>query len=66
MTDKNAQGAASPNSVFMRQVIFCMAALGIMGAGAWSLMGQSAPYHPDMIEEDVTRSDASALTDVSD
>lgn len=66
MTPKNAQGAATPKSVLIRQVIFCMAALGIMGAGAWSLMGQSAPYHPDMIDEDVTRSGASALTHVSD
>jgi hypothetical protein len=66
MTDKNAQGVATPNSVLMRQVIFCMAALGIMGAGAWSLMGQSAPYHPDVFQDDVTRNDVSALTQVSD
>ena len=31
----------------VRQIIFCAAALTIMGAGLWSLMNSQAPYHPD-------------------
>lgn len=66
MTDKNVQGAATPKSIVVRQVIFSLAALGIMGAGAWSLMGQTAPYHPDTFSDEVARNDTTALTYTTD
>lgn len=39
-----------------RQMVACTFALGIMGLGAWSLLGQEAPYHPDVDGAVVTRS----------
>lgn len=66
MTDKNVRGAATSKSIVVRQVIFSLAALGIMGAGAWSLMGQTAPYHPEIYSDEVARNDTSPLTYVTD
>lgn len=54
-----------PRSTITRQLIACMVALCIMGFGAWSLMGLNAPYHPDVIENEVSRSGAPALVDVT-
>lgn len=65
MTQKTQQGAVTPKSVVLRQMIFCLAALGIVGVGVWSLMGRSAPYHPEITDDDVTRGDASELMQVT-
>jgi hypothetical protein len=51
------QGSAAPKLATMRQLIACGVALGIMALGAWSLMGQNAPYHPEAYTDDVTRTD---------
>ncbi|WP_298859260.1 hypothetical protein [uncultured Sulfitobacter sp.] len=42
-------------TAILRQVIACSVALGIMGLGAWSLLGQKAPYHPEAFNDAVTR-----------
>lgn len=51
-------------SVMARQLIASGVAVGILGLGAWSLLGQKAPYHPDYSDE-VTRGDPSSLTNFS-
>ncbi|WP_299027076.1 hypothetical protein [uncultured Sulfitobacter sp.] len=66
MTQKMPDGAATPKSVIVRQLIVSMAALCIMGLGAWSLMGQQAPYHPEIFEEEVSRTEGSDLIRIAD
>ena len=66
MSQKKAKTAAKPKADLTRQIIFSLAALGIMGLGAWSLTGQSAPYHPEGFEDEVSRGSATELTGVSD
>lgn len=51
---KNEDQSVSAKPV-LGQVIACVVALGIMGFGGWSLLGQKAPYHPDSYESQVTR-----------
>lgn len=63
-TKKNADASASKN-IDLGQIIACAVALIIMGLGAWSLLGQKAPYHPEGYEGEVTRG-SSDLTDVRD
>lgn len=59
-------GAATPRSAIMGQLIASTVALGIVGLGAWSLLGQKAPYHPEVFDDEVTRNDGSGLTRISD
>lgn len=56
---------SKPASALGRQLIISAVALGIIGAGAWSMWSQSAPYHPQIAPETVTRGDAPALSDTS-
>lgn len=67
--DNKRQPAGMPKSpvsksVIARQLVASAVAVGILGLGAWSLLGQKAPYHPDY-SDDVTRGDPSGLTTVS-
>ncbi|MEP1767086.1 MAG: hypothetical protein ABJJ53_10685 [Sulfitobacter sp.] len=55
MKQNDTDGAVAPKSVAIRQLIISVTALGIMGLGCWSLMGQNAPYHPDLVEGDVSK-----------
>jgi len=64
MKQNNTKSAVAPKSVVIRQVIFSVVAIGIMGLGAWSLMGQNAPYHPDMSGGEVTKDDVGSLHSV--
>jgi len=57
-------GTASAKTVLIRQIIFSLAALAIMGIGAWSLMGQNAPYHPDFADGDVSKGEINSLHSV--
>lgn len=52
---KKGQPAVTQKSVIMRQMIAITVALSIMGLGAWSLMGQRSPYHPDAYSDEVSR-----------
>ena len=62
MDHKTKFPQADPKTVVTRQLIVSAIALGILGLGAWSLLGQKAPYHPDgAYTDDVTRSGASDL-----
>jgi hypothetical protein len=65
-TRPERQSAATPKSLLLRQLIFGGVALGIMGAGVWSLLGQQAPYHPQMSPEEVSRAGAVKLYVVGD
>lgn len=56
-TDK-MQGSTAPDSAAKGQVIACVVALGIMALGAWNLLGQKAPYHPDGFDTEVSRGTA--------
>lgn len=49
------QGASAPQKPVLGQMIACALALGIVFVGAWSLLGQASPYHPDSYEGAVTR-----------
>lgn len=60
ITEKK-QTSPVPKSALVRQLIASAVALGIMALGAWSLMGQKAPYHPEAYTDDVTRLGASGL-----
>ncbi|KIN74659.1 hypothetical protein [Sulfitobacter guttiformis] len=51
----------APRPSALRQLIVCGIALVIMGLGAWTLLGQSAPYHPETGDSEVSRR-ASGLT----
>lgn len=67
--DNKRQPAGMPKSpdsksAMARQLIASGVAVGILGLGAWSLLGQKAPYHPDYSDE-VTRGDPSGLTTFS-
>ena len=42
-------------TAILGQVIACTVALGIMGLGACSLLGQKSPYHPEAYDDAVTR-----------
>lgn len=64
-SNKNQTGPM-PKSVVLRQLIACAVALCIMGLGAWSLLGQNAPYHPDTYGGEVSRDAVPSLTSVSD
>lgn len=55
MKTTKTPGSAAPKSTAVRQLIASSIALGIVGIGAWSLLGQQAPYHPDTYDETVTR-----------
>lgn len=59
------EGTSAPTKPILGQVIACTVALGIMGLGAWSLLGQSAPYHPESYDNAITRG-ASDLTGISE
>lgn len=61
----NSQDAAAPKTAFFRQLIVSAVALIIMGAGAWSLLGQQAPYHPDISGNEVSRDGAAELINIS-
>lgn len=62
MDQKTKTLQADPRTVMTRQLIASAIALGILGLGAWSLLGQKAPYHPDgAYSDDVTRSGATGL-----
>lgn len=65
-TRPERQGAATPKSLLLGQLIVSGVALGIMGAGVWSLTGQQAPYHPQMSPEEVSRAGAVKLYGVGD
>ncbi|KEJ91047.1 hypothetical protein [Sulfitobacter donghicola] len=65
-TRPETSGAATPKSTFLRQMVFSGIALGIMGLGGWSLLGQSAPYHPEMTAEEVSRDNSQELFSFSD
>lgn len=59
---KAPQGETHVGSPLGRQVIVSVIALGIIGLGGWSMWSQSAPYHPEIGPENVTRSAVSALS----
>ena len=61
-----ARAPKSPNSksVAARQLIASGVAIGILGLGAWSLLGRNAPYHPDVSPDDVTRGGPSGLSTI--
>lgn len=61
----DAQGAATPKTAIFRQMIASAVALMIVGVGAWSLLGQQAPYHPDISGEEVSRDGAAELMNVN-
>lgn len=48
--NKTITGSSAPSKPVLGQVIACVLALGVMGVGAWSLLGQASPYHPDSYE----------------
>jgi|GEM_PF-2374004 hypothetical protein len=50
---------ADAKSKILRQLIASTVALTIMALGAWTLLGQHAPYHPAIDENQVSRGDAS-------
>ena len=52
---KHSQEVCDAQPPVARQLIVCAVAVGIMGFGAWSLMGQNAPYHPEVFENEVSR-----------
>jgi hypothetical protein len=49
-----------------RQLIVCAVAVGIMGLGAWSLMGQNAPYHPEALDNEVSRDSGVGILNVDE
>ncbi len=53
--NKKNTDTSAPEKFDLGQVIACVVALIIMGLGAWSLLGQQAPYHPEGYEGEVTR-----------
>lgn len=59
-TVKPTKSDASSSAV-KRQMIASGVALAIMALGAWSLLGQKSPYHPEIYGDDVTRSGTPAL-----
>ena len=59
------EGDSATSKPMLGQVIACAVALGIMGLGAYSLLGHSAPYHPDSYDNAITRG-ASDLTGISE
>jgi len=61
-----ARDIAARHTNFVPQAIVCAIALGIMGVGAWSLTGQTAPYHPDYATDAVTRGDGPDLLGFTD
>lgn len=54
-SDMKKPGTPAPEKPAFGQAIACVVALCIMALGAWSLLGQKAPYHPEIYEGDVTR-----------
>ncbi|MEH6830505.1 hypothetical protein [Sulfitobacter sp.] len=62
---KKIEGVSAPEKAILGQVVACLVALGIMGFGAWSLLGQNAPYHPEVYDGEVTRG-AADLTNTSE
>jgi len=69
MTPKDTKPQRAPavpsldsKSVFVRQLIASAIAVAIVGLGAWSLLGQKAPYHPAAYNDEVTRGSPSGLT----
>lgn len=67
MTQKSNKPDSLParQSALGRQIVFSAIALGIIGLGAWSMWGQNAPYHPQIVPEDVTRGDATGINGLS-
>lgn len=63
-TDKPLGGRA-PESNLGRQAIFSAIALGIIGLGGWTMWSQSAPYHPKIDAENVTRGDMQGFSDTN-
>jgi hypothetical protein len=61
----NSRGAATPKTAIFRQMIVSAVALVIVGVGAWSLLGQQAPYHPDISGEEVSRDGSAELMNVN-
>ena len=57
---------AAPESGIKRQLIASGIAVAVMALGAWSLLGQKAPYHPEIGSGDVTRSDTPGLMGAAD
>lgn len=57
---------AAPKSAIIGQILACTVAVAIMALGLWTLLGQNAPYHPDGVNDDVTRSDAPAFGTFTD
>lgn len=60
------RGVNTPQSPLLRQLIFSAFALGVMGLGAWSLLGQEAPYHPPVSSDEVSRNGVTELLNVGD
>jgi hypothetical protein len=56
---KRTPGPAETKSTLLRQLIASGVALAIMGLGAWTLLGQQAPYHPEVYENEVSRANGS-------
>jgi len=53
---------ARTGSTSVRQVIVSVIALGIIALGGWSMWRQSAPYHPEIGPEQVSRNAAPVLS----
>lgn len=52
---RQSEGTSAPQKPMLGQAIACGLALGIVGLGAWSLLGQEAPYHPQTYDGAATR-----------
>ncbi len=63
---KQSQDMRNTQSPVTRQLIVCAVAIGIMGFGAWSLMGQNAPYHPEGFENEVSRDSGLGILSVDE
>lgn len=61
----NHTNTVDTKTAIARQLLVCTVALGIVGAGAWSLLGQKAPYHPDIYENEVTRDNSIGILDLN-
>lgn len=62
---KKTPDPAERKSKILRQMIASSIALAIMGLGAWTLLRQQAPYHPEILQNEVSRANSSPtqLTD---
>ena len=63
---KHTKNTSDTNPALARQLIVCTVALGIVGLVAWTLLGQTAPYHPDVYNDEVSRDSRSNILIVDD